>query len=921
MLGQGGMGRVYRATDTSDGSTVAVKILHDHLGANSNVVKRLHREARLLAKIANPFIVNLLELNRDGDQHYLVMEFVNGVSLDSILKDQQICPDGKVPEAFAVAIGTEMALALADAHRQDIIHRDVKPHNIMLVRGSQWYAKIHGQSVVTSPVTGSAKLCDFGLARMMTPTDSDHLTRSGAVLGTPWYMAPEQALGRPDVGPQADVYSLGATLFHLLAGRPPFLADSSTAMTLKHVNERAPALRQFNSAISEPLCRIIEKCLAKRPEDRFRDAADLYEELARLQRGEPTRFIAHPRLPPTVGQVHEYLWTWEMQAPAEAIWPHVANTERFNRATGIPPVEFHSQSYPTANTSKLLPEVRRFGRLRVKGLTLDWREHPFEWIEGQRHSVLREYTHGPVRWLISSVELTPRADGGCTLTHHLRFEPRHFLGRMVAALEVGWKARRAFDRVYRRIDAFAQGADIPDPFELPPVMTRQQRHRMNHIIDQMATIVPYTVLETLADYLTQGSSQDIARIKPLELARQLNLDPEHLIPAFLHGARLGLFMMLWDVLCPRCRTSASFAETLRSLAQHSHCPACQFDFPLDFTQSVELVFRVHPQIRACETRTYCVGGPAHFPHIVAQIRVGSQECFRLHLNLSPGTYRITGPQFAQSWDFDVLSNRGVVSWQLLLPDDLVSIPHSSYTHQPKVSFRARKQELLITNQHDQELLIRVERTVNRTDALTPARLSSIPLFRQLFPSEVLRSGQLLSLSTLTFLAIDFHVDSQIHDTQGNTLEPQQGRAIRLIYDFFQFARETAPKYGGLVVKSLGERLLMVFDQKLQALRTALELRRRTQQPEKPDNTRARQYVRMGIHSGPAVLMTINDQMEYFGPTLTQTWQMPDRLHRGQIGLSFALASDPHIDEFLRGENLPTKLVDGSTANGTPYLVL
>jgi class 3 adenylate cyclase len=114
---------------------------------------------------------------------------------------------------------------------------------------------------------------------------------------------------------------------------------------------------------------------------------------------------------------------------------------------------------------------------------------------------------------------------------------------------------------------------------------------------------------------------------------------------------------------------------------------------------------------------------------------------------------------------------------------------------------------------------------------------------------------------------------------------------------------------------------MVFDQKLQALRTALELRRRTQQPEKPDNTRARQYVRMGIHSGPAVLMTINDQMEYFGPTLTQTWQMPDRLHRGQIGLSFALASDPHIDEFLRGENLPTKLVDGSTANGTPYLVL
>src|SRR5207302_10107944 len=138
--------------------------------------------------------------------------------------------------------------------------------------------------------------------------------------------------------------------------------------------------------------------------------------------------------------------------------------------------------------------------------------------------------------------------------------------------------------------------------------------------------------------------REVARIRPLALARRLRLDPEQVVAACLHGTREGLLVLLWDILCPVCRIPSEVKDTLRLLREHGRCEACNLDFDLDFANSVEMIFRAHPDVRTTELATYCIGGPAHSPHVVAQVRVAPGERMQLDLELPEGAYRMRGPQ-------------------------------------------------------------------------------------------------------------------------------------------------------------------------------------------------------------------------------------------------------------------------------------
>src|SRR5262249_29488008 len=152
------------------------------------------------------------------------------------------------------------------------------------------------------------------------------------------------------------------------------------------------------------------------------------------------------------------------------------------------------------------------------------------------------------------------------------------------------------------------------------------------------------VAERLGEFLRGAAPQAVARVRPLVLARRLGLDAGAVVAACLHGAREGLLVLLWDILCPVCRLPASGTDRLRALGEHGHCVACDLDFALDFTSAIELIFRAHPQVRDTELRTYCVGGPFHWPHVAAQVRAGPRERVEIDLRLAGGSYRLSGPQ-------------------------------------------------------------------------------------------------------------------------------------------------------------------------------------------------------------------------------------------------------------------------------------
>src|SRR5262249_40089375 len=193
----------------------------------------------------------------------------------------------------------------------------------------------------------------------------------------------------------------------------------------------------------------------------------------------------------------------------------------------------------------------------------------------------------------------------------------------------------------RRIDAFLRGRlgspSLADPFEASRGLSGKRRRRLEHLLDRLCERgIDPSVVEKLGDFLTLAPPHEVTRIRPLTLARRLALDPEQVVVACLRGTREGLFLLLWDILCPVCRIPCEIKDTLRALREHGHCEACNLDFDLDFANSVEMIFRVHPEVRASEVGTYCIGGPVHSPHVAAQLPVAPGQRSGLALARATG---------------------------------------------------------------------------------------------------------------------------------------------------------------------------------------------------------------------------------------------------------------------------------------------
>jgi serine/threonine-protein kinase len=249
-LGQGGMATVYKATDPNLRRTVAIKIIHPHLSDDPQFVRRFEEEAAAVAQLRHPNIVQVYDFNNDNDLYYIVFEYVAGESLQDRQK-RYLAQSSEMPLEQIVAIVAQVADALDYAHKRNIIHRDVKPANVMI--------NIYGNPI----------LMDFGIVKIAGGTQH---TATGAVLGTARYMGPEQIRGEK-VDSRTDIYSLGAMLYELVSGRPPFDSDSTMTVMMMHVSDPLPDVRQFRPNLPSDLIAILNTALSKKPDDRFQTAA------------------------------------------------------------------------------------------------------------------------------------------------------------------------------------------------------------------------------------------------------------------------------------------------------------------------------------------------------------------------------------------------------------------------------------------------------------------------------------------------------------------------------------------------------------------------------------------------------------------------------------------------------------------------
>ncbi len=286
-LGRGGMGRVFKAEHMTMGRVVALKILNSNLVKTERARQLFHREVKAAAKLSHPNIVTAFDANQIGERCFLVMEFVDGPNLHDLVKEH-----GPLPVTQACDYIRQVALGLQYAHDIGMVHRDIKPANL-LVQKTKTKAGV-GSSIV--------KILDFGLARISTSEDgtpeSDSIeTNMKTVMGTPDYLSPEQARSLHDLDGRADLYSLGCTLYYLLTGNVPFKGGTTMEKLVRHSTEDAAPLNTLRADVPIEVAIIVQKMMAKKPDDRYQHGADLAAALLPFSGQESTNWIAVEPLP------------------------------------------------------------------------------------------------------------------------------------------------------------------------------------------------------------------------------------------------------------------------------------------------------------------------------------------------------------------------------------------------------------------------------------------------------------------------------------------------------------------------------------------------------------------------------------------------------------------------------------------------
>jgi eukaryotic-like serine/threonine-protein kinase len=252
-LGSGGMSTVYLARDTTLDRQVAVKVMHREMSEQADQLERFRQEARAVAKLSHPNVVAVIDAGEDGGHPYIVFEYVEGETLK-----QRINRIGALDPQEALAYAIEVARGLTVAHARNMVHRDIKPQNVLI------------------DSEGRAKLTDFGISRQL---EQDGMTATGRVLGTTDYVAPEQAMGHP-VDQRSDVYSLGVVLYEMLIGQVPFHADSQVGVAMKHVNEEMPDVQARRPELSAAAALVVERATTKDANERYQDVGEMIADLS-----------------------------------------------------------------------------------------------------------------------------------------------------------------------------------------------------------------------------------------------------------------------------------------------------------------------------------------------------------------------------------------------------------------------------------------------------------------------------------------------------------------------------------------------------------------------------------------------------------------------------------------------------------------
>ncbi|SDW80046.1 adenylate/guanylate cyclase domain-containing protein [Paenibacillus sp. CF384] len=547
--------------------------------------------------------------------------------------------------------------------------------------------------------------------------------------------------------------------------------------------------------------------------------------------------------------------------PKSRVWQILSDTNRLNRAIGLDPV--NKQKHKPKSVSRTLKSKA------LQLIPMEWEEYPFEWTHEQWYEVFRHYAKGPMSKFRSGIQLKAVEVAGeehTMVTLYSTIIP----ASAVMHLPVKLIAQQSMHKTFRYIEssivaAVAAGnqavvmranADA----QVNAQVNASHDHKvndskLNHVLEQLDELgFSGAPVERLADLIRRSDDQDVADIRPYVLAKEWQLPRSEVLKLMLHGTRLGLFNLEWRLICPNCRVAESSSDKLAAITESYHCDYCGIQYEVMFDRYVELCFSVHPEVRRAVRSVYCVGAPAMAPHIHTQrlIRIG--ESIRMEL-----------PEQAIDWRLRVLRSNERLEVRLSEQSEGSKVNAEVEGNAGSVILAEHGwvQEgihgttggwITITNKRDIDVMVVLEREGWDDVVATASQVTMFPEFRALFASDVLAPGQQAGVSSLTVLFTDLCGSTAYYESVGDA------SAYGYVRQMFEFLSEQVQQHGGVVVKTIGDAVMAVFDSPEAGFRAALNIQQDWHSLKGLD-------LRIGLHHGPAVTVGMNGRNDYFGRTV------------------------------------------------------
>jgi class 3 adenylate cyclase len=567
-----------------------------------------------------------------------------------------------------------------------------------------------------------------------------------------------------------------------------------------------------------------------------------------------------------------YRWEYQLKSDPERLWSFVADTNRFNRDTGVP-------SITEGETRQRLRNARRRLRLSFLGLPVEWEEQPFEWIRPARFGVTRKYIKGPVAELRVLAELTPQTGGGTKLSYQVWARPKSLLGFIVIPLQIGQISRRKFAAAFRRYDQAVATEAVAHADDAAPELSAVVRDRIGAIESRLISEgVSQDIARSLTDFVEHGDDFSVARISPYVLADNWRVPRRAVLEACLRATRAGLLDLRWDLLCPLCRGPQESESSLSEVSSKVHCETCRIDFTVNFDRFVEITFRPNASVRSVGVKNYCIGSPQRTPHVVAQQLLAAHTDRTVVLPLEEGRYRLRALELSGERLLTIDAS-GEQSATVNITTDISG---------PELRL-APPASLNLENSSDAEHLFILERLSWSDQAATAAEVTALQIFRDLFSSEALRPGDQISVGTLTVLFTDLRNSTRLYRDIGDAT------AFGRVMNHFDVLKRAIAQADGALVKTIGDAVMGVFRNPASALAAMLQAQEELAAP--PQGT-APLTLKAGIHIGPCIAVTLNERLDYFGSTVNMAARLEGLSTGNDVVISAAVYNDPEVRKLL-----------------------